>query len=91
MGIILKPFKWIGGLFLRAVLNPLSQALLILGVVFSVVVGVGSVLAGTFIMTGAYKLFATPCIALGCFFSSNPCHERETAGTTRPRSAFSVT
>ena len=69
MGIILKPFKWIGGLFLRAVLNPLSQALLILGVVFSVVVGVGSVLAGTFIMTGAYKLFATPCIALGCFFS----------------------
>lgn len=69
MKLILKPFKWITGLIAKRVMNPLSQALLIFGMVFSVVVAVGSVIAGYSLMAGVYKLFATPCIALGCFSS----------------------
>ena len=69
MAIILKPIKWVVSGLSRFVMKPLTQSLLILGMLFSVVLGVGSLLGGSYLMTGIYKLFALPCIALGCFFS----------------------
>jgi len=69
MSIILKPFKWVVGGLSRFVLAPLTSALLIFGMIGSVVLAVGSLIGGNYLMTGVYKLFAIPCIALGCFFS----------------------
>ena len=69
MSIILKPLKWCVGIMAKLVLNPLTRALLILGMVASVVLAVGSCIGGAYLMAGVYKYFAIPCIALGCFFS----------------------
>ena len=69
MSIILKPIKMAVAGLARFVMKPLTQSLLILGMLFSVVLGVGALLVGNYLMTGIYKILAVPCMALGCFFS----------------------